>query len=245
MTGARLTALEAGPGGMVTARYEAGGKEESVTAARCVSCVGRTPRTRDIGLERAGVKSSGGYVSTDEHMRTAVPNIYAIGDITGKMQLAHVASAQGLVAAACCAGKNGAMSYGAVPMCVYTSPEIAWVGLTERQAEEEGVSVKTGSFPVAANGKSTVMGVKAGLAKLVCESGTGKIRGAQIMAPRATEMIAEVAAVMTCGGGLAELGGTIHPHPTVSEILLEAAHDAEGLSCNAPPKTKKPRRDDN
>lgn len=217
-------------------RYEADGEQRETAAEICVMCVGRRPLTAGIGLEKVGVKTERGYVVTDGHMRTSVGNIFAIGDITGKQQLAHVASAQGLVAAASCAGKDELMDYSAVPACVYTTPEIATVGMSERAARESGYEVKVGSFDVAGNGRSSVMNERTGLALIVCDAKTDAILGAQIMSPRATDIIAEVAVAMRCGASIGLLASTIHPHPTVSEIVMEAAHDAEGLCCHSIPK---------
>ena len=149
-----------------------------------------------------------------------------------------MASAQGLVAAAGCAGKAETMSYDIVPSCIYTSPEIAFVGKSEEKAKEAGYDVEIGTFSVAGNGKAMVMGATFGTVKLVTDKATGEILGAQILAPRATDMIAEICAVMKCEGTIEELAGTIHPHPTVSEVIMEAAHDVEGLCCHAMPKKK-------
>ena len=135
-----------------------------------------------------------------------------------------------------CAGKTATMSYDVVPACLYTSPEIAYVGLTEAKAKEAGYEVVTGSFNVAANGRAMVMGENNGVVKLITQKTTGKLLGAQIYAPRATDMIGEVAVVMKKGGTFEDISETIHPHPTVCETLMEAAHDVEGLSCNAMPK---------
>ena len=128
------------------------------------------------------------------------------------------------------------MDYTIVPACVYTDPEIAMIGLSQNQAEQQGLRVQTGVFNIAANGRCMVMDENQGLIKLVADAENGKILGCQIMAPRATDMIAEIAAVMRHGGTVKSLSDVIHPHPTVSEIIAEAAHDAEGLCINAMPK---------
>ena len=141
-----------------------------------------------------------------------------------------------MVAAANCAGKTSTMNYDVVPACLYTSPEIAYVGMTEDKAKEAGYEVITGSFNVATNGKAMVMGEGNGVVKLIAQKITGKLLGAQIYAPRATDMIGEVAVVMRKGGTIEDISETIHPHPTVVETIMEAAHDAEGLSCNAMPR---------
>ncbi len=233
-TGAKVLALHGGD--KVTVDYELDGESKTAEASCCLVSVGRRPNTEDIGLDSVGIGLQRGFVTVDEHMRTSVGNIYAIGDITGKLQLAHVATAQGMIAAAGCAGHEAAMDYSAIPACVYTEPEVAYVGLTEAAAKEIGHGVKCGVFNVAANGKSMVMGSMAGLVKLVFDDSDGRLLGGQIFAPRATDMIAEIAALIKCGATLNMLCATVHPHPTISEAILEAAHDAEGLCCNAAPK---------
>lgn len=220
-----------------TVRFEKDGAADERKAQAVIVCAGRRPMTRDCGLENIGLETDRrGFIEVDDHLRTAVADVYAIGDITGKIQLAHVASAQGMAAAANCAGQDRAMRYDRVPACIYTSPEIAYVGLSEDAARAQGLEVEVGSFNIAANGRCLVMNENTGLAKVIAEKGSGKILGCQIMAPRATDMIAEIAAVMEHGGTVETLSNVIHPHPTVSEIIAEATHDVEGLAVNAMPR---------
>ena len=220
-----------------TVRFEKDGAADERKAQAVIVCAGRRPMTRDCGLETLGLETDRrGFIEVDDHLRTAVEGVYAIGDITGKIQLAHVASAQGMVAAANCAGQDRAMRYDRVPACIYTSPEIAYVGLSEDAAKAQGLEVEVGSFNIAANGRCLVMNENTGLAKVIAEKGSGRILGCQIMAPRATDMIAEIAAVMEHGGTVETLSNVIHPHPTVSEIIAEATHDVEGLAVNAMPR---------
>ena len=233
ITGAKVTEVIKGR----SVKFEKDGKVDERKSSTVIVCAGRKPMTRDCGLETIGLETDRrGFIAVDEHLRTAVKDVYAIGDITGKIQLAHVASAQGMMAAANCAGQDRTMRYDRVPSCIYTSPEIAWVGLTEAAAKEAGHEVVTGSFNVAANGRSLVMNETTGFIKLVADKATGVILGCQIMAPRATDMIAEIVAVMELGGTIEQLGNAVHPHPTVSEIIKEAAHDGEGLCVNAMPR---------
>lgn len=223
-------------GDMVTVHYELNGAEKTAEGACCVVSVGRRAMTANIGLENVGIEMNRAFVVIDEHCRTNVENIYAIGDITGKIQLAHVASAQGFVAAAnACGVKEEVMDYSIVPSCIYTSPEIAFVGLSEDKCKAQEIEYKTGTFNVAGNGRAMIMGDALGTAKLIATP-DGKLLGAQLMAPRATDMIAEIAAVLKMGGTIEDISGTIHPHPTVSESIAEAAHDFEGLCCHAMPK---------
>lgn len=228
-TGAKVTEIKDG----LTVVFEENGKNAEATGDVVVVAIGRRPVTKDLGFETAGVKMTDrGFVEVNDAMQTNVPNIYAIGDITGKIQLAHVASAQGLVAAANAAGGSKKMAYNIVPSCIYTNPEIAAVGLTEAEAKEKGMNVKTGMFTTAGNGRSVILGCTDGFVKLVTEARTGEILGATIMAPHATDMIAEVAAAMKAEATVEELADTIHPHPTVSEIVMEAAHDVDHLSVH-------------
>ena len=232
---AKVTKIEDGE--TVTVSYELNGAVKTAEGACCVVSVGRKAETRGIGLEEIGVEFNRNFVVIDDRCRTNIENIYAIGDITGKIQLAHVASAQGLIAAANAAGHDEVMDYSVVPSCIYTSPEIAFVGLSEDKAKAMGIEYKLGTFNVAGNGRAMVMGENLGIAKLISDM-DGKLIGAQLMCPRATDMIAELAAVMKLGGSVKDVADTIHPHPTVSEVVMEAAHDWEGLCCHAMPKRK-------
>ncbi|MBR0135100.1 MAG: dihydrolipoyl dehydrogenase [Clostridia bacterium] len=233
---AKVTAIDGGD--IVTVHYELNGEAKTAEGACCVVSVGRRAMTADIGLDRVGIEMNRAFVVVDEHMRTNIPNIYAIGDITGKIQLAHVATAQGFIAAAnACEVGEEKMDYGIVPSCIYTSPEIAFVGLSEDKCKAQEIEYKLGSFNVAGNGRAMIMGDAMGTVKLIAAP-DGKLLGAQIMAPRATDMIAELAAVLKLGGSVEDVSKTIHPHPTVCESICEAAHDFEGLCCHALPKRK-------
>jgi len=222
-TGAKVEKIEPG----LKVHFNQNGSK-SVSGEAVVVAIGRRPVTDGLTLDKAGVSMNRGYIVVDEYLRTSAPHIYAIGDVTGKVQLAHVASAQGLVAAHNIAGGTKKMRYDIIPSCVYSEPEIASVGLTEEQARKTH-SVKVGRFSTAANGRSMIMGESAGLVKIITDEKTGEILGCHIMAPRATDMIGEVASAMRAEGTIEELADTIHAHPTVSEMIMEAAHDVEKL----------------
>jgi dihydrolipoamide dehydrogenase len=231
-TGAKVTSISSAA--KAACVFEQGGKEQRAEGDIVIVAIGRKPNTEGIGLENIGLRTEKGFVKVNDKLETTVDGVYAIGDITGKVLLAHLASAQGLTAAANASGKNHSMSYSIVPGCIYTSPEIAAVGLTEDEAINKGYKIKVGRFPVSANGKSMVMGEREGLAKLITDEATGEILGAHIVGPRATDMIAELCAAMKLETTIEELADTIHPHPTVSEIIMEACHDVQGLCVHKP-----------
>ena len=228
-TGAKVTEIKDG----LKVVFEENGKVGEAEGEAVVVAIGRRPLTANIGLEKAGVEvNEKGFIKVNDKMETSVPGIYAIGDITGKIQLAHVASAQGMVAAANAAGKDKKMSYDIIPSCIYSNPEIAAVGLTEAEAKAKGLNVRTGSFSTAGNGRSKILGCMDGYARLVTDARTGEIYGATIVAPHATDMIAEIVTAMKAEATIEEIADAIHPHPTVSEIIMEAAHDVDSLSVH-------------
>ena len=223
-TGVRVQSIAKG---LVTT-FTNNDEPQQVESSAVIMAAGRKPVT--AGLEKTGVAFDNyGFIQTDEFMRTNIPNIYAIGDVTGKDQLAHVASSQGITAADNIAGVVSRMRYNAIPSCIYTSPEIACIGLTEQQAKEKGYKVKTGRFPGVANGRSLIQGGSDGLVKLVINETNGEILGAHLCTVNATEMISELSVAMAAEATIEELGAAIHPHPTVNEMIMEAAHDVKGL----------------
>ncbi|MEI6100538.1 MAG: dihydrolipoyl dehydrogenase [Eubacteriales bacterium] len=226
-TGAKLLEIKDG----LVCVYEENGIQKEAAGEIVIMAVGRRPVLKALNLQAAGVAAQR-FVEVDEKMQTNVPGIYAIGDITGKLQLAHVASAQGLVAAANACGGNKKMQYNIVPACIYTNPEIASVGMTEAQVKAAGIPYKTGSFAAAGNGRSMIMNCPDGFVKILSHRESGEILGAHMIAPRATDMIGEIAVAMKAEATIEEIADTIHAHPTVSEMIMEAAHDTEGLCCH-------------
>lgn len=205
-----------------------GEKEEIIDASDVLVSVGRSANLK--GLEALGLEmdSENKYIKVNDKLETSTAHIYAIGDVTGKMMLAHVASAQGIAAAENIAGKPAAISYDIVPNCIYTIPEIGSVGLTEEKARERYGELLIGKFPMAACGKALAMGETTGFSKLIADKKSGKVLGCHIIGPNATELIGQVAAMMKKGGTLSDIKETIHAHPTISETILEAAHLALG-----------------
>ena len=208
---------------------DADGNESEIECDKVLVAIGVQGNTEDIGLETAGVKTERGFIPVDDEMRTNVPGVYAIGDVTGKLPLAHVASAQGVTAAEAIAGLNPmALDYTLMPRATYCRPQIASFGLTEQQAADAGYSFKVGRFPMAASGKALAMGESNGMVKLVVDDEVGELLGAHMIGPEATELLGEVGLSRLLEGTTTELGWLVHPHPTISETIKEAALAVEG-----------------
>ena len=202
---------------------------ESQVFDRVLVCVGRRPNSDRIGAEEAGIDvEEKGFVRVDREMRTNVPHIFAIGDLVGPPMLAHKASHQGKVAAEVAAGEPGAFDARAVPSVAYTDPEVAWVGPTEEELKEEGREYGKGTFPWAASGRSLGMGRKEGMTKLLFDEETGRVIGGGVVGPHAGDLIAEITLAIEMGADAADLGLTVHPHPTLSETVAFAAEAFEG-----------------
>ncbi|MFH2137197.1 MAG: dihydrolipoyl dehydrogenase [Candidatus Omnitrophota bacterium] len=206
----------------------------NVVAEKMLLSIGRIANIDDLGLEEIGLKTQNGVISVDTHMRTNVRNFYAIGDVVGKMWLAHVASTEGKVAAENISGKPTEMKYKCVPRCIYTHPEIASVGISEGQALFEGKNVKIGRFPFIANAKAVIEGQPQGLVKLIIDSDNDELLGASLCGSMATEIIAELGMAIFLGVTSKQIAQIIHAHPTLSESLMEAAEAADGLAINIP-----------
>jgi dihydrolipoamide dehydrogenase len=205
-------------------------EDGEVWAHQLLVAVGRAPRSRDVGLDQAGVQlHPNGFVKVDEWMRTSVESIHAIGDVVGGYLLAHAAVHEGIVATEDIAGERLApMEQELVTRCTYSHPQIASVGLTEKQAREKGHEVKVGKFPFTALGRAQIHGDTAGFVKIVSDSRSGQMLGTHIIGNEATELIAEPALTQLFQGDAWELGRNIHPHPTLSEAVMEAALAVDG-----------------
>ncbi len=206
------------------------GKTEKFNTDILLCAIGRWPFTDGLGLDKVGVKVENGFVVTDRDQRTSVPNIYAIGDIVGTTPLlAHSASAEGLVAVEIIAGKNPPrIDPSRIPSATYCHPEVASVGMTEQKAKESGYDVKSFKFPFSALGKGGIIGASHGFFKLVSDAKYGEILGVHIIGDHATDLISEGCAILGLESTAADLAHIIHPHPTLSEGMLEAAHGLTG-----------------
>jgi dihydrolipoamide dehydrogenase len=194
--------------------------------------IGRRPNSSGLNLEEVGVVTEQGAIQVDAQMRTSVPNVYAIGDVTGGIQLAHVASYQAGIAVVNALGGNDSADYSVVPSAIFTYPEVAQVGLNEAECKEQGIPVDIGRFAYLASGKAMCEGETRGSVKVVAEKGGGKILGAAIAGEGASAMIAEIAVAVAQEMTASQLAAVIHAHPTLPEIVFEAVEDVEGLAVH-------------
>ena len=235
-----VTALEAGPEGLAATLSgdEASGTEHF---DKVLVAVGRRPNSDRIGVEATGLQpGDDGCLAVDEHMRTAVPHIRAIGDIVGQPMLAHKAVHEGKVAAEAIAGQRSAWDARSIPSVAYTDPEVAWTGVTEEQAKAEGRAYERGVFPWAANGRALSQDAADGMTKLLFDAESGRCIGGGIVGPQAGDLIAEVALAVEMGAEAEDIGLTVHPHPTLSETVAMAAEMVSGsITDLMPPRGKR------
>jgi dihydrolipoamide dehydrogenase len=229
-TGARFEGAEIGGDGVKATFKDKKGESHTVDVDYVLSAVGRVPNSQGMGLETIGVKvDERGFVVVDEVMRTNVAGVYAIGDVAGNQLLAHKASHEGIVCVEHIAQKgHGTVDYGNVPNCTYCHPEVASVGLTEEQAKERGHDVEVGKFPWVAVGRAVAAGHTEGFVKIIRDKRYSEILGAHIVGPNATELIAEFVVGRHLESTVEELEKAMHPHPTLSEGVSEAALTALG-----------------
>ncbi len=213
-----------GRGCTVHTKSRKDGKEEEIKCDVVLSAVGVTPNTENIGLEVLGIQTDRGLVKVDEYYQTNVTGIYAIGDVVAGQALAHVATAEGIICVEKMAGHNPEpLDYNNIPGCTYCIPEIASVGYTEQAAKEAGYEIKVGKFPFSASGKASAAGAKSGFVKVIFDAKYGEFLGAHMIGANVTEMIAEVVAARKLETTGHEIIKTVHPHPTMSEAVMEAA----------------------
>ncbi|MFP4649126.1 MAG: dihydrolipoyl dehydrogenase, partial [Halorhodospira sp.] len=208
---------------------------------RILVAVGRRPNSDRIGLEATGLApGDDGCLPVDEQMRTAVPHLYAIGDIVGRPMLAHKAVHEGKIAAEVIAGEKRAWDARAIPAVAYTDPEVAWVGVTEEQAKAEGIAYDKGVFPWGANGRALSLDASDGVTKILFEADSGRVMGGGIVGPGAGDLIAEIGLALEMGADAHDIGLTVHPHPTLSETVAMAAEMASGsITDLLPPKKRR------
>lgn len=210
---------------------------KTIEAEKVLVSIGRAVNSKNIGLEEVGVSTGKrGEIIVNEKMETNIEGIYAIGDVVGGIMLAHLASKQGLIAAENATGGNAKIKYDVIPAAIFTSPEIASVGLREHQVKAKGLQYKVGRFQFRALGKAHAMGEIAGLFKIISEEGTDKIFGAHIIGPHASDLIHEVAVAMEGGLTVQDIAHTIHAHPTLAEGVMETAEDVHGMAVHCPKK---------
>jgi dihydrolipoamide dehydrogenase len=227
LTGTKVKGIKPGPAGLVVEVENSKGAQE-IPAKKVLAAIGRKPVLGGLGLEEAGVAYTTGGVPVNAGMETNAAGIYAVGDMTGRFMWAHAASAEGLVAAENAMGAARKMDYSAVPGCIFTSPEIAVVGCTEQEAAARGQKVAVSKLNFAANGKAVSMGEAEGLVKIIADAETRKITGMHLFGPHASDLIMEGAIAIRNGLTAGDIGRTIHPHPSLSETIMEAAHGIGG-----------------
>ena len=229
MVGQRVTSLQATDSG-VEVKVQGESEEKTLQAEQALVAIGFRPNGRGLGLEELGVKlSERGAVEIDERMATNVPGIWAIGDVTAKVMLAHVGSAQGIVCAENIAGvETVVLNYEMMPRATYCQPQVASFGMTETQAKERGYDVKVGRFPFQANGKALGLGETTGWIKILADAKYGEILGAHLIGPEVTELLPELTLSQMMELTAAEIARNVHAHPTLTEVLMEAAHGVEG-----------------
>ncbi len=237
-TGVKVESVS-GSDGAVTATFSSEGGKGDVSANILMVATGRKAYAEGLGLENAGVTVERGAVPVDNAMRTNIPGVYAIGDVTGRWQPAHAASAMGLIAVDHITGRKNYTNMDVVPVCVYTRPELSSVGLTEKEASRKGYTTKVGLFRFAGNSKAVISGETDGFVKIVADEETGAVLGGHLIGPEATDLVAEITLAIKSELTLEEIGSTIHPHPTISEAVMEAVHDVEGLSVHKPMSRRK------
>ncbi|MHB8076769.1 dihydrolipoyl dehydrogenase [Desulfosporosinus fructosivorans] len=229
--GSRVKEIGESPNGLETHVY-VDGKEVSLITEKVLVAVGRKLGGVSSDISALGIEVTKGSIVVNEHMETNVPGVYSAGDVIGGSLLAHLAFAEGRVAAENAMGIKSMLNYAAVPSCVYTNPEVAAVGLSEDQAKEKGIAVKVGRFDFRNNGRALCHGEREGFVKVITEEGTGVILGARILGPHASELISEITLAVSLGIKAEVLADMIHPHPALAEAMMEACGDAIGRAIH-------------
>ena len=236
-TGAMVERLEQSDGKLVC-HFTEKEKPQQISSQQILVAIGRRANTQGLFGNDFSVEMERGHIVTDESFRTSVDSIYAIGDVSAKIQLAHMASAQGICAAHIIAGKVPPINLQAVPGCIYTDPEIASVGLSEDEAKKQGIPVKKGKFIMSGNGRSIIDEQERGFIKVLAHQDTDVILGAQLMCSRATDIVSELSTAIVNGLTVDQLAAVIRPHPTFCEGVTEAVEDVHGMAIHLAPKKR-------
>ena len=231
-TGVKVGAIKAG--NEVTVDYtDSAGKAQALTVDKLIVSIGRLPHTEGLNAAGVGLKlDERGFIAVDEHCKTNLANVWAVGDVVRGPMLAHKAEEEGVAVAQRIAGKYGHVDFNTVPWVIYTSPEIAWVGKTEQQVKTEGIEYRTGSFPFMANGRARALGDTTGFVKFIADKKSDRILGVHIIGPMASELIAEAVVAMEFGASSEDIAMICHAHPSLSEAMKEAALAVDGRTLN-------------
>ncbi|AXK65341.1 dihydrolipoyl dehydrogenase [Burkholderia sp. IDO3] len=220
--------------GVSIAYADKDGNAQTLDADRLIVSVGRVPNTDNLGLEAIGLKANErGFIDVDDHCRTAVPNVYAIGDVVRGPMLAHKAEDEGVLVAEVIDGQKPHIDYNCIPWVIYTYPEIAWVGKTEQQLKAEGREIKSGKFPFSINGRALGMNAPDGFVKMIADAKTDELLGVHVIAANASDLIAEAVVAMEFKAASEDIARICHPHPSMSEVMREAALAVDKRSLNS------------
>jgi dihydrolipoamide dehydrogenase len=229
---AKITSVDVGAAG-VTVSYEHEGAQHKLECDRLVVSIGRVPNTESLGHDAVGLKlDARGFIEVDDHCRTNLPNVFAIGDVVRGPMLAHKGSEEGVMVAELIVGQKAHVNLGTIPWVIYTSPEIAWVGKTERELKEAGIPYRAGSFPFSANGRAQGQDETDGFVKVLAHAKTDEILGVHVINTHASELIAEAVVAMEFRASAEDIARIVHAHPTLSEVMHEAALGVEGRALH-------------
>ncbi|MEK6348338.1 MAG: dihydrolipoyl dehydrogenase [Burkholderia sp.] len=232
--GVKIGEVKTSDAGVSIAYTDKDGAAKTLEADRLIVSIGRVPNTDNLGLESIGLKANErGFIDVDDHCRTAVPNVYAIGDVVRGPMLAHKAEDEGVLVAEVIDGQKPHIDYNCIPWVIYTSPEIAWVGKTEQQLKSEGREIKAGKFPFSINGRALGMNAPEGFVKIIADAKTDEVLGVHIISANASDLIAEAVVAMEFKAASEDIARICHPHPSLSEVVREAALAADKRSLNS------------
>jgi dihydrolipoamide dehydrogenase len=231
--GVKIGEVKADANGVSIAYTDKDGNAQTLEADRLIVSVGRVPNTDNLGLEAIGLAANErGFIDVDDHCRTALPNVYAIGDVVRGPMLAHKAEDEGVMVAEVIDGQKPHIDYNCIPWVIYTEPEIAWVGKTEQQLKAEGREIKTGQFPFSINGRALGVAKPEGFVKMIADAKTDELLGVHVISANASDLIAEAVVAMEFKAASEDIGRICHPHPSLSEVMREAALAVDKRSIN-------------